>query len=145
MLTAGDGEMGLSLAEHRRPNLVILDLMLPKTDGWEVCRRLRQKSEVPIIMLTARCEEMDRVSGLTLGADDYMVKPFSPRELVARASRRSCGGHPARNPAGKRFSLTRMFCWTWKSASSEWAVGRFPSLRTSTPYWRRSCPLQAGF
>jgi DNA-binding response OmpR family regulator len=58
--------------------------MLPKIDGWDVCRRLRQKSEVPIIMLTARGEEVDRVSGLTLGADDYMVKPFSPRELVAR-------------------------------------------------------------
>jgi DNA-binding response OmpR family regulator len=84
VLTAGDGEAGLSLAERHRPNLVILDLMLPKADGWEVCRRLRQKSEVPIIMLTARAEEIDRVSGLTLGADDYMVKPFSPRELVAR-------------------------------------------------------------
>jgi DNA-binding response OmpR family regulator len=82
--TAGDGETGLSLAERRHPDLVILDLMLPKTDGWEVCRRLRQKSEVPIIMLTARGEEIDRVTGLTLGADDYMVKPFSPRELVAR-------------------------------------------------------------
>ena len=84
VLTAGDGEAGLSLAERHRPNLVILDLMLPKADGWEVCRRLRQKSEVPIIMLTARGEEIDRVSGLTLGADDYIVKPFSPRELVAR-------------------------------------------------------------
>lgn len=84
VLTAGDGETGLSLAERHRPVLVVLDLMLPKTDGWEVCRRLRQKSEVPIIMLTARGEEIDRVSGLTLGADDYIVKPFSPRELVAR-------------------------------------------------------------
>jgi DNA-binding response OmpR family regulator len=84
VLTAGDGERGLSLAERRRPDLVILDLMLPETDGWDVCRRLRQTSEVPIIMLTARGEEIDRVSGLTLGADDYMVKPFSPRELVAR-------------------------------------------------------------
>jgi DNA-binding response OmpR family regulator len=84
VLTAGDGESGLSLAERRSPDIVILDLMLPKIDGWEVCRRLRQKSEVSVIMLTARGEEVDRVSGLTLGADDYIVKPFSPRELVAR-------------------------------------------------------------
>lgn len=84
VLTAGDGESGLSLAERRSPDIVILDLMLPKIDGWEVCRRLRQKSEVSVIMLTARGEEIDRVSGLTLGADDYIVKPFSPRELVAR-------------------------------------------------------------
>lgn len=83
-LTADDGEMGLALAGKHRPVLVILDLMLPKLDGWEVCRRLRQNSEVPVIMLTARGEEIDRVAGLTLGADDYVVKPFSPRELVAR-------------------------------------------------------------
>lgn len=81
---AGDGEAGLALAQIHRPDLVILDLMIPKVDGWEVCRRLRQDSEVPVIMLTARGEEIDRVAGLTLGADDYVVKPFSPRELVAR-------------------------------------------------------------
>ena len=83
-LTANDGEQGLALAERYRPDLVVLDLMLPKVDGWEVCRRLRQLSDVPVIMLTARDEEIDRVAGLTLGADDYVVKPFSPRELVAR-------------------------------------------------------------
>jgi DNA-binding response OmpR family regulator len=83
-VTAGDGESGLRLAGTHRPDLVILDLMIPKVDGWEVCRRLRQDSDVPVIMLTARGEEIDRVSGLTLGADDYVVKPFSPRELVAR-------------------------------------------------------------
>jgi DNA-binding response OmpR family regulator len=83
-ITAGDGAEGLALAWQYRPVLVILDLMLPRMDGWEVCRRLRQKSEVPVIMLTARGEEIDRVAGLTLGADDYVVKPFSPRELVAR-------------------------------------------------------------
>ena len=102
VVTAGDGESGLAAAERRRPDLVILDLMLPKTDGWEVGRRLRQKSEVPIIMLTARGEEIDRVAGLTLGADDYVVKPFSPRELVARVKavlRRA----PRRTPAAKRF------------------------------------------
>lgn len=83
-LTAEDGEAGLELALKHRPVLVILDLMLPSMDGWEVCRRLRRHSEVPVIMLTARGEEIDRVAGLTLGADDYVVKPFSPRELVAR-------------------------------------------------------------
>ncbi|BBO68462.1 DNA-binding response regulator [Desulfosarcina alkanivorans] len=83
-VTAGDGQAGLALAKTRRPDLVILDLMIPKVDGWEVCRQLRQVSEVPVIMLTARGDEIDRVAGLTLGADDYVVKPFSPRELVAR-------------------------------------------------------------
>ncbi len=81
---AYDGQQALELADRHRPVFVILDLMLPQVDGWEVCRRLRQSSDVPILMLTARGEEIDRVSGLTLGADDYVVKPFSPRELVAR-------------------------------------------------------------
>ncbi len=81
---AHDGQQALELAERHQPIFVILDLMLPLLDGWEVCRRLRKSSNVPILMLTARGEEIDRVSGLTLGADDYVVKPFSPRELVAR-------------------------------------------------------------
>lgn len=81
---AYDGQQALELAKQHPPIFVILDLMLPLVDGWEVCRRLRQSSDVPILMLTARGEEVDRVSGLTLGADDYVVKPFSPRELVAR-------------------------------------------------------------
>jgi DNA-binding response OmpR family regulator len=81
---AFDGRQGLEMARQHRPILVILDLMLPGIDGWEVCRQLRRTSDVPILMLTARGEEIDRVSGLTLGADDYVSKPFSPRELVAR-------------------------------------------------------------
>lgn len=81
---AEDGAEGLRIAQEWAPNLVVLDLMLPVVDGLEVCRRLRRETEVPIIMLTARGEETDRVVGLELGADDYMVKPFSPRELVAR-------------------------------------------------------------
>jgi DNA-binding response OmpR family regulator len=81
---AHDGRLGLRLAERHKPVLVILDLMLPQIDGWEVCREIRRRSDVPILMLTARGEEIDRVAGLTLGADDYVVKPFSPRELVAR-------------------------------------------------------------
>ena len=83
-IMAYDGEQALELAQRHRPVFVILDLMLPKVDGWEVCRQLRQSSDVPVLILSAREEEVDRVSGLTLGADDYVVKPFSPRELVAR-------------------------------------------------------------
>ena len=83
-IIAYDGQQALELARRHHPIFVILDLMLPLIDGWEVCRQLRQSSDVPILILSAREEEVDRVSGLTLGADDYVVKPFSPRELVAR-------------------------------------------------------------
>jgi DNA-binding response OmpR family regulator len=79
-----DGAGGLAAAEELAPDLVVLDLMLPGMDGREVCRRLRERGDVPVIMLTARTAEADRVEGLDLGADDYMPKPFSPRELVAR-------------------------------------------------------------
>ena len=81
---ATDGQEGLRMALTEKPDLVILDLMLPKLDGWEVCRTLRAKSAVPILILTARGEEHDKVIGLELGADDYVVKPFSMRELIAR-------------------------------------------------------------
>ncbi len=81
---APDGVEALKLARTLNPVLVILDLMLPLLDGWEVCRKIREFSDVPILMLTARGEEFDRVLGLTIGADDYVVKPFSPRELIAR-------------------------------------------------------------
>lgn len=83
-ISAADGARALTLARAHRPSFVILDIMLPKVDGWEICRRLRAESEVPILLLTAREEEIDRVLGLSLGADDYVVKPFSPRELVER-------------------------------------------------------------
>ena len=81
---AADGDTALRMAREELPDLVILDLMLPIVDGIEVCRRLRAEGNVPIIMLTAKGEETDRIVGLSVGADDYMVKPFSPRELVAR-------------------------------------------------------------
>lgn len=84
VLTASDGEAGLASARKEHPDLLILDLMLPKLDGMQVCRTLRQESKVPIIMLTAKKEEIDRIVGLELGADDYMTKPFSVRELSAR-------------------------------------------------------------
>jgi two-component system alkaline phosphatase synthesis response regulator PhoP len=84
VLLADNGPAGVDLARRERPDLVILDLNLPGMDGMEVAARLRQESEVFIIMLTARSEESDRVAGLRIGADDYVIKPFSPRELVAR-------------------------------------------------------------
>jgi DNA-binding response OmpR family regulator len=83
---AGDGATGLELARQKRPDLVVLDLGLPRLDGLEVARALRRESDVPIIMLTARVDEADRLRGFDVGADDYITKPFSPRELVARVS-----------------------------------------------------------
>jgi DNA-binding response OmpR family regulator len=84
VLTAADGPAGLRAALSERPHLVVLDLMLPGMDGLEVCRRVRAASEVPVLILTARADEVDKVVGLELGADDYVTKPFSMRELVAR-------------------------------------------------------------
>ena len=82
--SAGSGEEGLRLAREMVPNLVLLDVMMPEKNGWDTCRELRSESNVPIIMLTARADESDRVHGLKLGADDYVAKPFSLRELEAR-------------------------------------------------------------
>lgn len=84
VLAAQDGQQALLTARHKRPDLIILDLMLPTVDGLDVCRILRSESRVPIIMLTAKSTEHDKLVGLDLGADDYMTKPFSPRELLAR-------------------------------------------------------------
>lgn len=85
-IVAYDGEKAMSMFENMNPDLVILDLMLPKISGEEVCKAIRRTSRVPIIMLTAKIEEDDRINGLNIGADDYVVKPFSPRELVARVN-----------------------------------------------------------
>jgi len=84
VITASDGDVGLTLARSDRPDLIILDLMLPAIDGFEVCRLLRREMTVPILMLTAKADEVDKVVGLELGADDYVTKPFSMRELLAR-------------------------------------------------------------
>jgi len=84
VLRAADGETGLSEARTQRPDLIILDLMLPGIDGMEVCRILRHEAAIPIIMLTAKSEEVDKVVGLEMGADDYVTKPFGMRELIAR-------------------------------------------------------------
>ncbi|HEX9028819.1 MAG TPA: response regulator, partial [Anaerolineales bacterium] len=84
VLVKSDGQAALQALDQRLPDLVILDLMLPKVDGLTITRRLRDRSDVPIIMLTARREEADRIAGLEMGADDYVTKPFSVRELLAR-------------------------------------------------------------
>ena len=83
-LSAYDGEAALEMARKSQPDMILLDIMMPKMDGLEVCREIRRASNVPIIMLTAKCEEFDKLLGLELGADDYITKPFSPREVLAR-------------------------------------------------------------
>ena len=92
---AYDGKKAVELAEKFRPDIILLDIMLPLMDGWQVCREVRKNSQVPIIMLTAKGESMDKVSGLEMGADDYVTKPFDPKELIARVHavmrRTDCG------------------------------------------------------
>jgi DNA-binding response OmpR family regulator len=107
-VVAAAGDTGLALARSVHPALVILDVMLPKLDGFAICRELRKSSDVPILMLTARSEEIDRVLGFSLAADDYVVKPFSPRELAERvkAILRRVNGRPARNR--ERIELGRL-------------------------------------
>ncbi|HEC22251.1 MAG TPA: response regulator transcription factor, partial [Chloroflexi bacterium] len=84
VLTASNGRDALFINRHEKPDLIVLDLMMPEMDGWEAARLIRRESSVPIIMLTARMEDEDKVAALELGADDYVTKPFNPRELVAR-------------------------------------------------------------
>jgi DNA-binding response OmpR family regulator len=98
--TASNGQEALQRVHASRPDLVVLDLMMPGMDGWEVCRKLRAEGDIPIILLTARADDVDKIVGLELGADDYMTKPFNPRELVARAKavlrRYQSGKNPSR-------------------------------------------------
>lgn len=97
--TAADGRLALSIFQREKPDFVILDLNLPGLDGLDVCKAIRRDSNVPILMLTARVEEADKLIGLELGADDYVIKPFSPREVVARVRTifRRTGGDPAQS------------------------------------------------
>lgn len=104
-IEAGDGEAALALAASHSPDLVVLDINMPKMDGLEVCRRLRAEGDLPILFLSSRDDEIDRVLGIELGADDYVVKPFSPREVVARVMailRRAA----ARNPESEKAAPT---------------------------------------
>ena len=101
VLAAGDGETALAMHARHDPDLVILDLMLPKIDGLEVCREIRRRGETPVLMLTARSDDIDTIVGLELGADDYVTKPFNPRTLVARVKailRRSDGDRRSTRP-----------------------------------------------
>src|SRR4051794_25207366 len=101
--SATDGMVALERILNEKPSLVVLDLMLPGLDGWEVCRRVRAQSDVPIIMLTARGDDIDKIVGLELGADDYLTKPFNPRELTARVKailRRSVTRAPEQSEVG---------------------------------------------
>jgi DNA-binding response OmpR family regulator len=117
VLVAADGREALRLARESQPDLILLDLMIPEVDGLDVCRELRKSSTVPIIMITARGEETDRVVGLELGADDYVCKPFSVRELMARIKavlRRAVSGEPDKagtsilqGPGGLRLDVER--------------------------------------
>jgi DNA-binding response OmpR family regulator len=107
---AADGPTALDLVRRNEPDVVILDLMLPDMDGLEVCRQIRTFSDSYVLMLTARAEEIDRVVGLSVGADDYLVKPFSPRELIARVKallRRPRGGARLPVPAGLELDVPR--------------------------------------
>jgi DNA-binding response OmpR family regulator len=111
--TVSDGASGLARVEALRPDLVVLDIMLPELDGFAVCREIRRRTDTPILMLTARTEDADKIVGLELGADDYLTKPFNPRELAARVKailRRAQGGRPPTRVielAGLRVDLDR--------------------------------------
>ena len=127
VVTATDGGEGLESAREESPNLVILDIMLPTMDGIQVCRILRSESGVPILMLTAKGEELDKVLGLEMGADDYMTKPFSMRELVARvkAMLRRAELSPALRPTAGESLRPATLASTWGHGRSLSAA--FPS------------------
>jgi two-component system OmpR family response regulator len=132
---AADGEQALERFERDRPDLVVLDIVMPEIDGTEVCRRLRAGSRVPIVFLTSRDEEIDRILGLELGGDDYLTKPFSPRELVARV--RAVLRRVARSPGDDRMlrhgrlalDLDR-FTVAWEGRESALTVTELGVLRT---------------
>ena len=134
-IVARDGEQALQLARAERPDLVILDLMLPRIDGLEVCRALRKDGDLPIIMLTAKDEEVDRVVGLEMGADDYIVKPFSTRELMARvkavlrrAQPKSADTSPALQVSDLRLDVARREV-AWRGAPFDLTAIQFDLLR----------------
>jgi len=139
VLEAGDGEAGLVLAAKSAPDLVILDINMPRMDGLEVCRRLRASGDTPILFLSSRDEEIDRVIGIELGADDYVVKPFSPREVVARvmAILRRTGARPAAGEGtGSAIRHARLTLdldgWraSWSGQEVPLTVSEFSILRT---------------
>ena len=127
--SAGDGHAALAAVEREAPDLVVLDLMLPGIDGWEVCRRMRAQSDLPIIMLTARDETVDKIVGLELGADAYLTKPFDPRELVAWVKsvlRRSAAYG---DPANQRQTITAAQLAVDPASREVTVAGKAVSLR----------------
>ena len=131
VVVARDGADGLALHAREHPDLVLLDIMLPALDGFEVCRRIRAWSKTPILMLTARDSEDDRIQGLDLGADDYLVKPFSPRELVSRVRailRRTSTG--SGSPDGREVAVTDQ---AGARLPSDGTLLRFPGLMIDIP------------
>ena len=136
VLTASDGVEGLRLARERRPALVLLDLSLPGMDGLAVCRAIRAESQTPVIMVTARVDENDRLAGLDLGADDYISKPFSPRELAARVRavlRRASREHPIQDKDSDERGLTSGNIEVNLKAQSV-EIGGVPVTLTPTEY-----------
>ncbi len=128
ILIARDGADGLALHARENPDLILLDIMLPTIDGFEICRRIRAWSQTPILMLTARGDEEDRISGFELGADDYLTKPFSPRELVSRVkailrrtSQQGMSALPSAQPLPSALSAINL--------EDEKQILRFPSLK----------------
>jgi DNA-binding response OmpR family regulator len=123
VLVAENGAEGLALSERAGPAIIVLDLMLPDMSGEQVCREIRSRSDVPIIMLTAKAREEERIAGLASGADDYLVKPFSPRESWL-ASARCCGGRTASRPrswtrsASTRAASSSTRCSTWSRGTA---------------------------
>ena len=134
VVVAGDGEVALAEARRARPDLVVLDLGLPGRDGLDVARSLRRTSNVPIVMLTARGDETDRIVGLELGADDYVVKPFSPKELVARV-RAVLRRTEAATSGGRRCCGSPTSRSTFPACGSRSAAGRSSSPRPSSSSW----------
>ena len=137
-IEAADGEEALARCGEASPALVVLDITMPRMDGLEVCRRLRAESDIPILFLSSRDEEIDRVLGIELGADDYVVKPFSPREVVARANailRRSegkAGGPPTDATTIRRGDLvldTEGWAARWRGTECPLTVSEFSLLR----------------
>lgn len=138
-IEAADGEATLALAEAKQPDLVVLDINMPRLDGLEVCRRLRAAGDLPILFLSSRDDEIDRVLGIELGADDYVVKPFSPREVVARVMailRRTQARPPAAERAGPEIRVGRLTvdieAWqaSWDAEKVPLTVTEFSILRT---------------
>ncbi|MBB3911463.1 response regulator transcription factor [Sphingomonas desiccabilis] len=138
-IEAEDGEAALEAAEARRPDLIVLDINMPRMDGLEVCRRLRASGELPILFLSSRDDEIDRVLGIELGADDYVVKPFSPREVVARVMailRRTHARPPAADHVGAAIRHARLTLdvegWQarWDETEVPLTVTEFSILRT---------------